>query len=171
MKKKFEPQVCAHCTQTLDYDLALDRGTTMIVLAFYNAIRRLNTTKIHIDNKMVRPASDFPSYRDMVEGGYITNKMRNNVSRARFHGLLASAGEHNSGEYVLTKKGANFLFRNEEVPRVAVIDKTTGHKAYYLDELTDRVTFSKLMKKEVPFWDFNDQTVMKMLGYLPEEEN
>ena len=149
-RKKFVPDVCPHCTQTTNYDLALDRGSALIVLAVYNAVRRLDRNRIHVGNEMVRPATDFPSYRDMVAGGWMTFKMEGNMSRPGRHGLITKATD--TGEWLITPKGARFL-RGEAVPRVAIVDKTTGHKAYYLNEDTDRVTFSDLMKREVPFWD------------------
>jgi len=164
-RKKFIPNVCSCCKQTTEYALPLDRGTALIVLAIFNRIRDKKQNLVHVGNEMVRPASDFSSYRDMVAGGWMTFKMEGNLSRARFHGLIAM---EERGFYLLTKKGARFL-RGESVPRVAIIDKTTGHKAYYLEEEKDCVTFGGLLKRETPFWDLSDTQLDRIGEYAPIE--
>lgn len=151
-RQKFTPPVCECCKQTTQYDLGLDRGSAMIVLALYNAVHRLNRNKIHVGDEMVRPEKDFASYRDMIAGGWMTFKMEGNLSRPKRHGLIAQGDD--PGIWLITPKGADFL-RGKEVPRVAIIDKTTGHKAFYLNETEDRTTFGQLMRKETPFWDLS----------------
>lgn len=162
-RNKFEPEVCECCKQTKNYALALDRGTALIILAIYNAVRRKNENKVHIQKEMVVLASDFPSYRDMVAGGFMTSIMWSNVSRARYHGLVAFVDGGGDGEYLITKKGAKFL-RGERIPRTAIIDKATGHKSHYLEPETDTITFAECMKRETPFWDLTDIKLRELAG-------
>lgn len=152
--KKFEPSVCGGCTQTTDYDLAMDRGTALIVLAVYNAVRKKGKNRIHVVNEMLCDPADYASYREMVEDGRMTLRMIGNVPRARYHGLLAFSDKH-SGEYLITPKGAKFL-RNEKIPRVAIIDKVTHTKKAYLNEERDTITFTQAMKRETPFWNIRN---------------
>lgn len=110
---------------------------------------------------MIVDERTFPNYRTMVAAGKMTYKMEGNMTILHRHGLAAMADDE-AGVWIMTQKAGDFLFRNEAIPRVAIIDKTTGHKAYYLDEQNDRVTFGQLMKKEMPFWDFNEETIAKL---------
>ena len=160
----FVPEVCECCRQTKNYDLKLDRGTAMIVLAIYNRVQDKRENRVHIQEEMVVMPADFPSYREIVAAGCMTPIMWSNVSRARYHGLVAFVDGGGDGEYLITPKGAKFL-RNEPVPRVAIIDKATGHKAYYLREEEDVITFSQLMRKETPFWDLDDIALRRIAGY------
>jgi len=158
---KFKADVCSHCTQTTNYDLALDRGSALIVLALYNAVQRLGRNKVHVGNEMVRPAKDFPTYRDMVAGGWMTFKMEGNLSRPRRYGLIAQGEE--GGTWLITQKGAKFL-RGERIARVAVISKVTGHKSHYLDEAQDNITFGECMRRETPFWDLSSPALRDLAG-------
>jgi hypothetical protein len=135
---KYVAKTCEHCHQTLDYAMPLDRGSALIVLAIANAVRRKGVNRVHVVNDMEGRLSDFGVNRNqawhrMVEEGYMTGTMRSNVARPRYHGLIAFADKRGVGTYLLTKKGASFL-QNIPVPRVALIDKTTGHQAGYWDE-------------------------------------
>ncbi len=124
----FKPHVCGECHQTTEYDVALSRGAATLAIAFYNAIRRENRNIVHFGNDMVRDPKDFNNFRDMVEGGWCTHKMSEAfVTVLHRHGIIASRG---NGEWVLTPKGAAFL-RNEEVWKVCIADKTTGHQSGY----------------------------------------
>lgn len=128
--------------------MALDRGTAHIVLAVFNAVRRLERNRVHIDKEMVALKSDFDSYQHMVEEGFMTSSMQHNVPRARYHGLIAFA-DRGSGEYLLTPKGAAFL-RGEPVPKVVIIDKAKKKNAGYF-EPEGTVTWAQLVRKE-PYW-------------------
>lgn len=149
-RKKWISSVCDHCGQTKDYALPLARGTALMVLALFNAVRKKNKNRVHVGDEMVCDPKAYRSYRDMVQDGKMTFKMEGNMTTLHRHGLAAKTDDE--GVWLLTKKGAKFL-RGEPVPRVAIIDKTTGHKAFYLDEQNDVTTFGELMRKETPFWD------------------
>ena len=62
--------------------------------------------------------------RKEMEGHSLSSNDVGNLSRARFHGLIAKVkGE--KGNYLLTTKGAKFL-RGEAVPKYAIISIVTG---------------------------------------------
>ena len=158
-KTKFKPAVCECCQQTTEVDYALAKGHVNILLAIYNAVREKGVNFVHLNNEMLCHKSDFKSVREMVAAGRLTHTMINNTSTPRYHGLIAFADE--GGAYLITPKGADFLFRNKAIPRTAIVDKKTHTKKFYLDE-TDTVTFGQLMRKETPWWDFNDATLVKL---------
>lgn len=147
-KELFVPSTCVCCSQTTNYAMSLDRGTVHIVLAIYNAVRRLGRNRVHLDNEMVVARGEYGEYRDMVESGYMTNSMRQNVLRARYHGLVAFA-DKGSGEYLITPKGVAFL-RGEPVLKTVIVDKLR-HKNDGYFEPDGSVTLTTLLKKE-PYW-------------------
>lgn len=161
---KFVPEDCTGCGQTTDYDIALDRGTALIVLALYNAVRLKGENCIHAVKEMVVDPREYPSYREMVQDGKMSFRMMSNIGRPRYHGLIAFV-DKGTAEYLLTPKGANFLW-GRDVPRVAVVDKKTHTKKFYWNEEEDRVTFGLLMK-EAPFWDLNERSLAVIGGWTP----
>lgn len=166
---KFISKSCTSCGQSVDYDLSLDRGSALIVLAIYNAVRIKGENRVHLTNEMECRAEDFGSYREMISEGKMTSNMADNVLRAKYHGLVAQVDGGGRGEYLITPKGARFL-RGERLPRVAVIDKTTHSKKAYWNEAEDTVTFGELLKKETPFWDLNDTTLQKLGIWVGDEQ-
>lgn len=149
----FIPTVCDHCGQTTDYHIKLDRGSALIVLAIYSAVRAKNENRVHLRNEMeVSKGTYGGNYMGMVRDGYMTSVMIDNVLRPKYHGLVAQVEGGGQGEYLITPKGARFL-RGEPVPRTAIIEKRTHHKLRYLDE-DDRVTFRELLIKE-PMWNID----------------
>lgn len=157
-----EPTMCSHCGQTTDYALPLDRGTALIVLAVYNAVQRLDRNRVHLINDMLCMPEEYADYRAMVHTGHMTARMIGNSSRARYHGLIAFADE--SGEYLITPKGRDFLL-GSKVPRIAIIDKKTHTKKIYLDPENDRTGFLELMGSVgTPFWDIDRDVAYRHLG-------
>src|SRR5665213_656494 len=146
---KFKPTVCQCCSQTTNYLASLDRGSAMIVLALYNAVRINDRNRIHLRNDMECDPSVFTDYLTMAFEGHMTSKMIDNILRPKYHGLVAQVDHGGQGEYLITPKGARFL-RNEPIIRAAVISKTTHSKDYYYDE-TDLVTFHELMGENEPW--------------------
>lgn len=147
MKKRFIADVCPHCQQTKNYLLSLDRGTALIMVALGHAVRRLGRNRVHLQREMECARGQFPNVQKMVQNGYLDSVMVRNVPRARYHGLVAFADrEGGTGEYLLTRKGSEFL-QGAEVPRCAIIDKTTHHNAGYWDELGDRTTLLQLLRE------------------------
>lgn len=137
--KKFEykPEICEHCQQSTTYLLGIDHGTVNLVKKIAEAIGKKGINIIHP--------------RKELEGVTLTSNDVGNLSRPRFHGLVASVkGE--TGNYLLTKKGTAFL-RGMPIPKYAVISKSEGHLAgYYLpDEYV--VTVHDFTGKGEPFWE------------------
>lgn len=150
---KYTPPICECCGQTTHYALRLDRGTALIVLALYNAIRDRKENRVHLINDMsIRNPKEggFANYSDMVQGGKMTFRMVANASRARYHGLIAFVDE-GSGEYLLTPKGAKFL-HGEPVPRTAIIEKKSHHNVGY-HHPEDTTTIFELLKDRSLTWD------------------
>ena len=169
-EKKFVEEICDHCGQTTNYDVKLGKGDAMIVLAIYNAVRRLDRNHVHLTRDMECRQQDFGSYQAMVAAGRMTSNMSDNVLRAKYCGLIAQYEGGGTGEYLITPKGAAFL-RNKPVERMPIVSKKTHKKDYYFmsgNPRKDFVTFGELMAKETPWWDLNDATLRKIEG-LPAE--
>ena len=125
---RYEPEKCPCCKQSITYLMPIDRGTVDIVKAISVAIGRKRQNVIHPRKEMEVDHKGF-NYQYMVTEGKLTSNQVGNLSRARFHGLIAKVrGE--SGNYCLTRKGAAFL-RGEEIPRYAIISKAEGHQIGY----------------------------------------
>lgn len=150
--KLFTPHTCPTCSQTMDYAMALDKGSALIVLAIANAVRRLGRNKVHIDHEAIGQHEGGESFFAMIREGYMTPTMQHNVARPRYHGLIAFV-ERGSGEYLLTRKGADFL-RGEPVKKVAIIDKVHGKNAGYLEE-AGTVTIDELLSDKGGLWAGN----------------
>lgn len=145
---KFTPHTCPQCRQTTNYDVTLSRGSATFLIAFYNAVRRLDQNIIHFGDDMVRDPKDFNNLRDMVEGGWCTHKMSEAFGTVLHrHGLIASTGRN---QWLLTRKGADFL-RGEEIWKTAIADKTTGHQSGYW-EFSGKVKLTTLLKTDQPWW-------------------
>lgn len=149
---RYKASVCECCSQTKDYALPLSRGLAMATIAIYNAIERLGRNRIHIGNEMVAPIEDFgdkkTAYQRMVSEGFMTFKMEGNLSFLHRHGIVASGDQ--PGEWILTKKGGAFL-RGDQVPRVAIVSKVTGHQNGYWME-GGMTTINELLKTNEPWW-------------------
>lgn len=134
-KIPFEPAVCSGqfekgCGQTLEYLLALDRGTTEIVIAVAAAVRRKGINAIHLTKEMEVPHDAWSLERARAEG-VLTSTQIGNASRAHRHGLIAAIkGER--GNWCLTSKGASYL-RGQKVAKYAIVSKVTGHQAGYFE--------------------------------------
>lgn len=145
---KFKPTVCDHCHQTTNYNLTLSRGAATLLIATYNAVRRLDRNRIHFGNDMVRDIHDFNNMRDMVEGGWCTHKMNeSSCTVLHRHGLIAATGDK---EWLLTTKAVEFL-RGAPILKTAVVDKTTGHQGGYWED-DGKVTLTQLLKTDQPWW-------------------
>jgi hypothetical protein len=150
LKEPYQPAICPHCHQSLTYLLPIDLGTVEIVRAIAVAIYRKNINAIHPRKEMecrLAPGADF---RDMIKEGMLTSNMVGNLSRPRFHGLIAKIKD-NPGNYCLTTKGARFL-RGLGVPRLAVISKEERRQVgYYLPD-EHMVTIHDFVADD-PFWE------------------
>lgn len=128
LRETYESEKCEHCGQSLTYILPIDRGTVEIVRAIAKTIFRKGINVVHPRKEMeVNPHNISVEIRN--QEGYLTSNEVGNLSRPRFHGLIAKIKE-NPGNYCLTTKGAKFL-KGESVPRFAIISKAEGHQIGY----------------------------------------
>lgn len=126
----YEPEKCQCCGQSTTYLLPVDRGTVDIVKAISVAIYRKGINVIHPRKEMESKVSD---YDLMIREGMLTSNQVGNLSRPRFHGLIAKV-KGNPGNYCLTHKGAQFL-KGMSIARFAIISKKEGHQiGYYMPE-------------------------------------
>lgn len=143
--------------------MSLDRGTAMIVLALANAVSRIGRNSVHMRDEMEMDVENFPTYEIMIQGGFLTSKMIGNVSRARYHGLIAFV-ERSSGVYLLTPKGADFI-HGKDVYKTAIIDKVHGKNAGYY-EPDGYVNINQLLRKETEMWSGNLQRLREEFGEM-----
>jgi len=129
MTEKFKSPICEHCTQTTQYALAVDRGTVDILKAISVRIKIKGVNEVHPRKEMEYGGRETINYKDMVTLGVITSNQVGNLSRARFHGLIARVKER-PGTYCMTDKGERFL-TGEAIPKFAIIDKTTKSQVGY----------------------------------------
>ena len=138
--QKFEPKICECCGQEETYQLGLDKGSALIVLKIAQFIGIKGINAVHPRKEM--------------EGNWLTSNQVGNLSRPRFHGLIAAL-EDSPGNYCLTRKGSAFL-RGAIVPKIAIIQKAKSkllatNIGYHLpDEIT--TTFRELVKKP-EYWE------------------
>jgi hypothetical protein len=130
--EKYIEEVCEHCGQSITYLATIDQGTVDILRAISVAIYRKGINVIHPRKEM--EVGQTSNHASMVRNGQITSNMTGNLSKARFHGLIASVkGE--AGNYCITTKGAQFL-RGRIIPRHAIISKArkdVDNIGYYLE--------------------------------------
>ena len=131
---KIESDVCEHCGQTLNYFLAIDLGTCDIVKKIAEFIGKKGINAVHPRKEM--------------EGLMLTSNQVGNLSRARFHGLIAKIKE-NPGNYCLTRKGSQFL-RGMPIPKTAIISKKDKKQVGYLEE--EKVTIFEFIKN-TEYWN------------------
>lgn len=114
----FQHQVCPYCHQRLTYELAIDRGTVETLKTIASYIKKKGINAVHLTKEL--------------QGKGLTAYQIGNVSRLRFHGLIAKIkGE--AGNYCLTRKGIAFL-EGREIPKIAFIQKSqAGHGAKLLE--------------------------------------
>jgi hypothetical protein len=144
----FDPTVCEHCLQTTNYCTQIDRGIADIMRAFAIAIRTKGINLIHPVKEMQADAGTATA--EAVAWGKLTRSMGANLSRARYHGLLArSSGK--KGNWMITRKGIDFL-SGRPIPRVVIIDKITGSTMGYFNMEEDQVTINKITKENGPYW-------------------
>lgn len=148
--KTFTPTICECCKQTTDYELKLDKGTAIILIAIVNAIKIKNENRIHLRNDMEDQRMDYKDYYEMALAGKMTAKMIDNILKAKYHGLVAQVDGGGKGEYLLTSKGAKFLL-GQPVTRSCIVDKVSHTKKCYWNE-DDKVTIGELLKEKRTFW-------------------
>lgn len=114
-KEEYIPDLCEHCGQSTTYLLAVDRGTVDILKQIARFVGKKGINVVHPRKEM--------------EGEYLTSNQVGNLSRPRFHGLIARYKDE-AGNYVLTRKGADFL-KGGRIPKFAIISKSEGKQIGY----------------------------------------
>ena len=163
----FRPERCEHCGQSLSYLIPIDRGSVDILKAISQAIRKKGINIVHPRKEMEAGGRDV-SYKEMVREGHLTSNQVGNLSRLRFHGLIASV-DGNPGNYCLTSKGAEFL-KGGAVPRYAVISKVTGHQiGYHMPEKYRVVIYD--FRPDQEYWDGIDYQIVagRVMVDLPKD--
>jgi hypothetical protein len=152
MKIHYEPEKCEHCGQTLTYLLPVDRGAVDILRSISVAVYRKNINVVHPRKEMeIKLALSKSEYASMIRNGNLTSNQVGNLSRLRFHGLIAAI-DGNPGNYCMTTKGAQFL-KGRRIPRFAIISKAQGRQVgYYLPE-EQTVTIKELVKYDDAYWE------------------
>ena len=108
-------------------------------------------------------------YPTMVQEGCMTSNQVGNLSRPRFHGLIAHIkGE--PGNYCLTTKGAEFL-KGREIARFAIISKQDGHQIGYFKPEEYTVTIKDFAPDEEYWEGINFDIIQgRIVKDLPEKE-
>ena len=150
---QYKSEVCASCGQSTTYILPVDLGTLEILQAVANAIRKKGVNEVHPRREMeLKPQEGLPVGR-MAQEGYLTSNQVGNLSRPRFHGLIASI-DGRPGWYCLTRKGAAFL-RGANIPKYAIVSKALGRQIGYWNEQDQRITARELVKSDLPRWELD----------------
>lgn len=136
-KIDYKPETCDCCHQTTTYLLGLDRGTVDILKKIARFIGRKGINCVHPRKEM--------------EGPLLSSNQVGNLSRARFHGLIAAV-RGNKGNYLLTRKGADFL-KGGRIPRYAIISKAEKCQVGYFDQETKTCVVDDFMASEDPYWE------------------
>ncbi len=173
LRDPYQPETCPHCNQTTTYLLPIDCGTVDILRAVARAIRVKGINIIHPRKEMEVDEKKYQCYDHMIANGKMTSNMVGNLSRPRFHGLIAHVkGE--PGNYCLTSKGARFL-KGDIVARFAIISKKDGHQiGYYMPE-EYFVKIDDFKRSEDEYWegidfDIVDGRIVKDLEKKSEPE-
>jgi hypothetical protein len=164
--QNFQPEICQCCGQSMTYLLPVDKGTVDILKAFSVAIRKKGINEIHPRNEMEVQRGQL-SYGEMVGEGVLTSNHVGNLSRLRFHGLIAAI-DGKKGFYLLTRKGAAFL-RGDRIPKYAIISKAKGHQIGYFEEFTENCTINDFADESAPYWqlinfDVSDKKIILLMA-------
>ena len=137
-KIDYKPECCEFCGQTKTYLLPVDRGTVSILKAVAGCIREKGINCVHLT-------------KEVLEQGFFTSHHQTgNISRPRFHGLVAKV-EGKIGNFCLTRKGAKFL-KGEPIPRFAIISKEEHRQVGYYKPDEHQCVISDFFK-EGEYWE------------------
>jgi hypothetical protein len=153
------------CGQGVDYLVAMDRGTALIMKAFAVAVNNKGENTIHVRKEMEDKAENYPSFIEMIRSGHMTSNMTGNLSKARFHGLIA---RKEPGVYCITVKGARFIF-GKRILRFKIESKSENHKSYYLIPKLSGYTPIENLFSQLDIADLDqiniDNSILKETGY------
>ncbi len=169
LREPYKPEVCECCGQTKTYLLPLDRGTVDIVKSIAKAISYKGINIIHPRKEMEFRLQPGGNYYEMIRAGMLTSNQVGNLSRARFHGLVARI-KGNPGNYCLTSKGAQFL-RGREIPRFAIISKVEKRQIGYYEPYDYTVQIKDFATDE-DYWEGINFDIVegRIVKDLPQRE-
>lgn len=152
--EEYKPELCPHCGQSTTYILSIDKGTVDILKQIARFIRRKGQNVVHPRKEM--------------EGDWLTSNQVGNLSRPRFHGLIARYKDE-PGNYVLTHKGAQFL-KGEEVPKFAIASKTEHCQVGYWKPEEYRCTVSEFSADD-EYWEGINYEIKEGMVVILQPEN
>ena len=141
----YQHKNCSHCGQRLTYELDIDKGTVETLKTMARFIREKGINAVHLSKELL--------------GNGLTNYQIGNISRLRFHGLVAKI-RREAGNYCLTRKGIDFL-EGLQVFKTAIIKKggkfSPPYNMGYGDEL---VTINIFDRAWGEYWMLNGYEVL-----------
>ena len=139
-KPDYEKEICECCGQSTTYLVGVDRGTVTIVKKIARAIAKKRINMLHL-----------------AQEGVLNHNELCNIIRPVYHGLVAHA-EGETGNFVLTQKGFDFL-NGKEIPKYAIVDKITKSLKDYFEPEEYKVSVNSLNKKDDPYWEGTGFTI------------
>jgi len=135
---------CSQCGQKLTYELDVDKGTVETLTILAKAIKIKGINAMHLTKELL--------------GQGLTNYQIGNISRARFHGLVAKI-KTQPGNYCLTTKGLEFL-HGLSIARTVIIKKATNkNPAYVYGYSADTVSIRDFAKNWEVYWASNGYAI------------
>ena len=117
----------------------ITKGQINTLTKFIKAVKLHNRNSIHL--------------QDDIE---LTKNEYNNFQKLRYNGLVAHAFD--TGCWLITRRGANFLRREIDLPKGVLIFRNRIQKYH-----TTKVTIESIYKNDEPYWfqatDFDYETV------------
>lgn len=142
MKKNLEkyiPETCECCGQTTTDIITMSKGYAIMMRQI---ARFLGKKGINV----------FHPVKELMAEGLFNHSQANNLRNLRVHGLIAKY-EDEAGNWVMTRKGGEFLHGAEIMKTAIVSKKPPKHTIGYLGE--EKCTFRSLMKDQnQPYWGF-----------------
>lgn len=143
------PDTCPHCGASMSrYWHRLSKGLVQTLVKFKMAVIEKQENKIHVPKEVV-----------------LTKNEYNNFQKLRYHALVAKSrnakGDHDSGYWVLTRRGNEFLKGLITVP-----EKVQTFRNKITDRSTNRVSVHDVMREDAKVWDEKHD----FLDNLPEPD-
>lgn len=117
----------------------ITRGHLTLLTKLHKAIRKHNRNSVHLQKDMELTKNEYANFQKL-----------------RYNGLVAHAPE--TGCWLLTRRGANFLKEEIDLPRGVLIFRNRIQKYH-----STRVTVQSILKGKEPYWlskeDFVYETV------------
>lgn len=156
-QEQYKAEVCDHCTQQITYLIPINKGAVEILKAIAAAIRKKKINAVH-PRKEMEIGSKKLDHFTMIAEGHLTSNMVGNLSRPRFHGLIARI-KGQSGNYCMTRKGSDFL-KGKSFPRYAIISKRLGGNVGYWESEKYQVNVKEFTSDE-ELWEGIDFDIVE----------